>query len=322
MEEERLDIAFPLRDAVITVTIASLMGFSSFFSLFLALPLLNFSYKHSKRNTLIVLAFITVALTAHSLYIMKGSDYYLFMVLMNLYIPISLSAGGTIWTGTKNRSVDIRLFLSLIPALLIVAFCATLLCADRALFEAVYNGYRDAFVPVIEDLITSLKVTIDVELFFLVIMTFASAVMLPLVVGAVCVSLFIFESVVHSREGDWDEKLCSIEFSQSLIWLLIFFLALSLISRLVSVPAVVFILSMSMTVSLFIIYGVQGFSVLYSWVNNRGGRIKSNTLFFILLIVGLFVPGLNIIVLFGIPVLGILENFFDLKKRKKDENYS
>ncbi len=322
MEEERLDIAFPLRDAVITVVIAALMGLSSFFSLFLALPLLTFSYKHSRRNTFIVLGIILALLTAHSFYEMKGSDYYLFMVLMNLYIPISLSAGGTIWASTKERSVDLRLILCLIPALLIVAVCAAILCADRALFSAVYNGYKDAFVPVLEELITSLDVSIDVELFFLVIMTFASAVMLPLVVGAVCVSLFMFELVVHSREGDWDEKLCSIEFSQGLVWVLIFFLALSLISRLVSVPAVVFILSMSVTMSLFIIYGVQGFSVLYSWVKNREWRMKSNTLFFILLTIGLFVPGLNIIVLLGVPILGILENFFDLKKRKKDENYS
>ena len=49
---------------------------------------------------------------------------------------------------------------------------------------------------------------------------------------------------------------------------------------------------------------------------NEGFR--STTLFFILLLVGLFIPGLNLIVLVGVPILGILENFFDLKKRKKE----
>ena len=149
-------------------------------------------------------------------------------------------------------------------------------------------------------------------------MTLACVIMFPLVVGAICVTLFFFEGTLHSREGDWDEKLLAIEFGQRLIWLLILFLVVSLVSRLVSVPVVVFILSMSVTAALFIIYGVQGFSVLFSWLKRVNEGFRSTTLFFILLLVGLFIPGLNLIVLVGVPVLGILENFFDLKKRKKE----
>ena len=318
MEEEIVKGKFPVKDALITSVISILMGLSSFFSLFIALPLLNFGWKHSKRETGVVFAVDLIAVAVNSLYVMKGSSYYLFMVLMNLYIPVSLLAAGMIWTCTKGRKTDGRLILSFIPSLAIVLFCAVVLSTDRALFTSVYNGYRDAFVPVIEEMFQSIGVSVDEEMFFLVIMSAASLMMFPLVVGAACVSLFLFESVVHSREGDWDEKLYSIEFSEPLIWVLIAFLVITLLSRFISVPSVIFILSTSMLLALLILYGVQGFSVLYYWINIKERRMKSNTLFIILLITGLFIPGLNFVVLIGLPLVGILENFFDLKKRKEE----
>ncbi len=317
MEEEReKGEGFPVRDFIITLVISSLMGLSNFFSLFIALPLLSFSSKHTKRETVITLLVLISLLIAHSFYILKGSAYYLFMVLMNLYIPLSLLAAGMIWTSTKGRRVDLRLVLSVLPSLFIVLFCAVVLSADRALFTSVYYGYRDAFVPVLEEMFSSLSLSVDVEFVFLIIMTLAAVIMFPLVTGAVCVTLFIYESALHSREGDWDEKLISLEYSQSLVWLLIILLVVCLVSRLVSVPTVVFILSMSVTAALFIIYGVQGFSVLFSWLKGANAGFRSQTLFFILVLVGLLIPGVNLIVLIGVPVLGILENFFNLKKRK------
>ena len=46
-------------------------------------------------------------------------------------------------------------------------------------------------------------------------------------------------------------------------------------------------------------------------------NLKSTSLFFVLAFIGFIIPGLNIVVLLGVPILGILENFFDLKKRKE-----
>ncbi len=319
MEEEReKGNSFPVKDFIITLAVSALMGLSGFFSLFMALPLLSFSSRHTRKETIVTFVAVLCILVAHSMYVLRGSAYYPFMVLMDLYIPVSLSAAGMIWTCTKGKRVDLRLILSVLPALFIVLVCAVFLCADRALFTSVYNGYKDAFVPLLEEIFQSAGITADVELVFLIMMTLACVIMLPLVTGAICVTLFLFEGTLHSREGDWDEKLLEIEFDQSLVWLLILSLVVSLVSRLISVPVVVFILSMSLTATLFIIYGVQGFSVLYSWIKRANEGFRSRVLFFILLFTGLFVPGLNLIVLLGVPVLGILENFFDLKKRKKE----
>ncbi len=317
MEEDTRESSFPVRSIILTVVLSSLMGISNIFPFFSALPLLLFSIGHRKKDTLMVFLLYTGVLIIHSLYEMKGSDYYLFMVLLDLYIPLSLSAAGMIWTRTGGKRIERRLVLSSLPALAMVLFAAVVFCTDRALFEAVYNGYRDAFVPVIDELFARMGKSVDSGMFFLVIITAASSIMLPLVVGAVCVTLFVYSSVLHSKESDWNERVLSIEFSEDFVWLLIVFLAVFLFSRFVSVPAVVFILSMSLLMSTLVIYSVQGFSVVFSWVRCVMPEAKCTALFAFLAAVGLFIPGLNIFVLAGVPLIGVLENFFNLKKRKK-----
>ena len=308
---------FPYRDAVITLVISAVMALSSFLTFFIAFPLLSFSSRHTRKESLIVFFLECVFITAHGFWEMYGSDYYLFMVLLDLYFPLSLSAAGIIWTCTRGKRVEGRLLLSFLPSVLMVVTAAVILCADRALFTDLYSAYEDAFVPYLENIFSNVGLSVDVETVFLVMISLASVIMFPLVVGATCVVLFISEHALHSREGDWDGKLAELEFSTGLIWPVIILLCIFLISHLISVPTVVYLLSMSFLTAFLILYGVQGFSVVLTWIRRGFPDFGSVKLFVILSLTGLVIPGLNIIVLLGLPMIGILENFFDLKKRKE-----
>ena len=316
-EEGERGAGFPYRDAVMTIIISMILQMSSFLTFFISLPLLSFSARHSKKESLVVFILEAVLMTAYGFWEMYGTSYYLFMVLLDLYFPMSLSAAGIIWTCTKGRRADERLVLSFIPSLVMAVTAAVVLSADRALFADLYTAYEDAFVPYLENIFSGAGLSVDAEYVFLILISLASVMMFPLVVGATCVMLFISEHASHSREGDWDEKLSKLEFSTGLIWPLIILLSVFLISRLVSVPAAVYLMTMSLSAAYLILYGVQGFSVVFVWVRRGFADFGSVRLFVILALAGLLVPGLNIIVLLGLPVIGILENFFDLKKRKE-----
>ncbi len=316
-EEVGVRTGFPYRDAFLALVISCVMAESPFLTLFTALPLLVFSTRHTKNESLVVFALECLLFIGFSLWSVYGSEYYLFMVLLDLYFPLSLSAAGIIWTCTKGRRVDERLLLSFIPSLLMVLTVSTILCADRALFSGVYTLYEDAFVPYLESIFSSLGLSGDVKSVFLVMISLACVMMFPLVVGATCVVLFLSERAAHSREGGWDEKLCDLEFSEVLIWPLIALLSVSLLACFVSVPPVVYLVSTSVATALMFLYGVQGFSVVFVWIRRGFPEFGSLKLFVILALTGLLVPGLNIIVLTLLPFIGILENFFDLKKRKE-----
>ena len=66
--------------------------------------------------------------------------------------------------------------------------------------------------------------------------------------------------------------------------------------------------------SFTVCYAVQGFSVLCYNMRKRGRRIRSFSFLMILLAIALFIPGINIVIVLALPLIGVLETFIELRK--------
>ena len=297
---------------------------SSFFLLLLGftlpifvLPLMAYCAMSGRKESwkVFVPVFLIVIIT--SLYNSWGNENALAWTLVELYVSLSLSAAGYIWINGRSGRVGTRLFWSMVPSLLMTAAIGLVFYLDRALFESFYTSLKDAFVLAMDGAFGSLGLEGDVDFLFHVSVVAVGIFALPFVMGAVCVSVFFYENRRHSREAGWEERVCGIEFSPNMVWLLILFLFLFLLGRFVSMPLVLSMAFMSLTVTMLIAYAIQGFSVVSAWIRNAGMAIRSSQLFITLLLWSMILPGLNIIVLLGLPLLGVLENFFNLKTRRK-----
>ena len=109
-----------------------------------------------------------------------------------------------------------------------------------------------------------------------------------------------------------------------MVWGFIVSLAIILLFHFVSAPIALEVIIINIGLLFGVLYSIQGFAVLFSWLRRSMDRLKSMSLFIVLFIVSTVIPGLNFIVLLGLPLLGLLESFFDLKKigEKKNEDYS
>lgn len=321
MRKEESENKRVIIDGLIALILSSVFSYFSILSLFVSLPLLFFAFKHNRKYFsffyLIEIAFILIK----SFFLLRESEYLLFYVLLDVYIPMSLLVAGGIWIYSKRIKKENRLLFSLIPSFILFIIGALVLSLDRALFESIYFGYKDAFAVVFEEMSSLIGYEADWDFLFLSIMTLFSIMILPITIAAICVNIFIYENALHSKESDFNKRIESFEYNPNLVWLLIFTLIIFLISHFIS-NELVMIISISFMLSLLVVYSVQGFSVLVALIGRGKENFKVLSLFLTLLFISIFFPGLNIIILLGVPLLGILENFFDLKKRKKDENYS
>ena len=297
---------------------------SSFFLMMLeftlpifTLPLMAYSAVSGKKESRKVFIPVFLIVLLRTLYYTWGNEDILAWALVELYVPLSLSAAGYIWINGRNRRVETRLLESMVPALLMTAGISIVFYLDRALFESFYSTLKDAFALAMGGAFSSLGIEADIDFLFYVATIAVGIFALPVVFGAVCVSVFFYENKRHSKETGWEEIVCGIEFSQNMVWLLILFLFLFLLGRFVSMPLVLSMAFMSLTITMPMVYAIQGFSVVSAWIRNAGIAIRSSQLFITLLLLSMILPGLNIIVLFGLPVLGVLENFFNLKTRRK-----
>ncbi len=289
-------------------------------------PLLVFAAKYGKKKGtfLIIIGLVLCFLLEFVEHLSMDNGFYLSDLALALFIPVSLSAAGIIWLYTEKGKVVYRLLLSLLPSLIFVLACVVVFLADRALFNSVYMRYEDAFVVAFGPIFESFGLDIDLSWFFFLLLISIGSLLIPLVLTAVCANCFIYETVLHSRESDWEDRVCGLEFSPNMVWGFIISLALILLFYFVSAPIALEVIVVNIGFSFGVLYAIQGFAVLFSWLKRSMAKLKSMTLFIILFITSTVIPGINFIVLLGLPILGLLESFFDLKKigEKKNEDYS
>ena len=279
-------------------------------------PLLLYAISHGRKSAAFLIAVEMALLLALDLFGagVPGTRTDAAFFLIAMYIPLSLSAAGIVWLHTRGMKLMGRLFLTLLPAFVLAGATAAFFYSDRALLDSLRVLFEDAFAalagPVLEFVLPGVDMSVIVYAALLTVLS----LVLPVVLCGVCASCFIFETALHSRESGWEEKVMRLEYSPDAVWGFIISWALVLLLRFVSVPVAVPVIVLNAAGVWTVIYAIQGFSIVYARVRKHSSNVRSMTVLIVLLLLGTVVPGINFIVLFGLPLLGVLGNFFDLKK--------
>ena len=288
------------------------------FSLFFMVPLLLYAINNGTRKAGLLTAVFMLFIIVTDIFLIEGSmDTRLgfAFLLIDLYIPLSLSAAGIIWLRTRGeRRLLGRLWMTLLPSIVLIVPCAAFILSDRALSSAVYTAYGNAFAVMFGPVLGLVAPGVDMKVLTDLILITVMSLLFPVLFCGICATCFIYESALHSRESEWEEAVMRFSFPQDAIWGFIVSWALVLVLRFVSAPLLLGIAAMNLAGVWTLVYAIQGFTVVYARIRRRNRNVRSMTLFIILVAIGLLIPGINLIVLIGVPALGVLETFFDLKK--------
>ena len=282
-------------EGLVLVVISTLLARVGVAQLIFIAPLLLFAVSHGRKNAILLIVLEFFLLTAINLAMSEGlpstkEEWALFLIV--LYIPLSLSAAGITWLVTSGMGLMKRLFMSLLPPAIFLGAISAFIVTDRALSSLLFEEFRNAFAVMLGPVFGELFPSIDMDV----------------------LSAFIYETAKHSRESEWEEAVMRFSFPSDAVWGFIISWALVLLLRFVSVPVAVPVIVLNAAGVWTVIYAIQGFSIVYARVRKHSSNVRSMTVLIVLLLLGTVVPGINFIVLFGLPLLGVLGNFFDLKK--------
>ena len=314
MVEDRLRTA---GEAVLLLLLSAVMSRIGVASLIAVAPLLLFAIRHGRKaaSFLIVLGFV-IALVADGVSggLFTAGKLGAAVLLIDMYIPLSLSAAGMVCLGTIGKRVLPRLFLTLVPALLLAAAMAVFFYTDRALLDTVVKAFEDAFAALAGPLLEMLLPGVDIGVIAYAALLTVLSLVFPVLLIGICASCFIYETALHSRESGFEEKVMRMEYSPDAVWGFIVSWALVLLFRFVSAPLLLELAVLNMAGVWTVVYGAEGFSVLFARIRRHSPSMRSMTLLIVIVLIGTLIPGINLIVLIGLPLIGVLESFFDLKK--------
>lgn len=318
MEESAVVKKGVVKDAFIALFLSTLMYELNLSTFLFASPLMIYAIRHGKNRSLVLFllqAIIVVAIELTTHLGVFSNSISLLALLFSLAIPLMLLASGAIWLYAEKHKLLVRILLSLLPVCVISVAFLIFYAVDVTLFEGLYDYYKNAFASSLGELLGKMLGDIDYEILFSLLASCFLSMVLPFLTVAVCATSFIYETGLHSRESDWEDRVQSYEFPTDFVWTFIVSFALLLIFHFVSaVPLALMVVIMNLTGLFTVLYSIQGFTVVYARLRKRMMNLKSMTLFIVLFITSLVVPGINFIVIFGLPLLGLLESFFDLKK--------
>ena len=304
-----------LRDGAVAVVVSFFFFYLGFGEFIFVFPLLLLSTRFKKRVSalaILVEAFIVVFYT----YLNRAEgELSLLLMLFELYIPLSLLAAGMTWLISEGKRIGIRLLLALLPSILFFIILYVFLEQEPALLDSFLILAEDVFEALLGPFI-NLGAMDGTLVSFIIerILRVIASLIIPLVLCFVCATCFSFESVLHSRESDWEDRVARLELDGRAIWIFLALWVLVLLFRFISVPTIAVVALFNVTLSYTILYAVQGFSVLYYNMRKKGRKLKSYTLFLILLAIALFIPGINFIIVLGLPLIGVLETFIELRR--------
>lgn len=305
-------------DVILAVVISFVMSNLGVGALVFTLPLLVLAKRTSRLKTdtacvaVLVLVLLKLVFTLRS-----GLTEALTLGLLgvNLFVPLSLILGALVWVNTTSEPLFKRILLMCAPPFVVFFGLEVWFTLNHEVALSVMEDYRNLYKELLLTLTGEEAESTD----------FIFHLFMYSILG--CVAAFAcllnianaFVASVSGRIYDWtkDERIMYFRIPGWFIYPFLGLWACVLAFNFVDVPVQLLIAVLNLAITSMFIYGMQGFAIVYFNLKKRMENLRSIRLFFVFAFLMFFFVGANLILWFGLPLLGVLENWIALRKRKQ-----
>lgn len=306
---EQTEDRVAVRNLVLGVLLGVILSRFSLGSVFMTVPVLLACPK-TRRVMYRVLAFAAMLLAVVVWTVIEnrrilGTEYWP-VLLVGLYLPVSSITGSAVWAvGADYSSSSIRKFFwASIPVFVMGLAMSLYFASDSsqtvrvALAEGMLYYFPAEYLNV--DITSLINMVMDLMMLF-----FA-----PLGIVLLALPVVTADINVNRYDEQWQYDFANMKLPDSYVWVFFASWAASLLCRIVkSVPvwAVTVCWNVALTVS--VLYGIVGLSIVVAFARRRTAALTVGRIV-ILLVLVCFIPFLNLIVIAGLILLGVLETWF------------
>ena len=303
------------RDYILLIALSFFLSIFSVGSLVFTLPLLFLSKRYQKKATDTACVAVMVLTAGKQLFtsrdVLMNSLTYFFMG-NNLFIPFALILGAMVWVNCKGMDSVKRLLLTMIPAFLLFVLLAVIYTIFPQAAMAVKDTYREIFVSLFTQIFQMSSETMT--LMFDVVLELILSMVLPLIFINIVVVHYYFEAFSHKQDEAFENKVSSFTLPEVFIYFFLGLWSMMLLKRFVDIPMSVNVLINNLTLTCTLFYGLQGFSIILYNLKKKGSYISGIKLMGLLIILMMILPGINMILLFALIGVGVLNTWIELRK--------
>ena len=304
-----------VKDIIISVVLGYVLYSLTALSFLISFPLLMLSRRYGYKEVLLSATVLFGLIIGTNLWQVRGVEFTQLLFcnqVIGLFIPFSLLSASVLWVKEEGQSVIKRWFITILPSLVCFVAIVIWLSLNPTLTTELVENFRQVFELMWNEMLQQLG--INLTSFFDVVMLVLVNIFLPLTVLIISVVSFVATASLKAHDPSFNDSVANFSISERGIWPLLSSWTLVLLGKFVSYPLAVSTLVIAFACISTFVYTFEGFTILYYYRKKNRPLSKAINMFFALTVISLFLPGVNIVLVFILSILGILETWFTLKK--------
>ena len=284
------------------------------------IPLMVLAPKISdRRHALIPVAAVTLLTLIVSLFQARGalSDPAGRLLLsIGLFIPLVLLVASAVWIYLDDQRTMVRYLASCAFGVvasvgLVILFSsgsesvaqvdAIMLESFRALFGQLDGG-------------SGTLTARDLEKVYRLSVMVSGSVLVPLCMGLVGFASFMAMSYLGRNDESFSKRVPRWSIPYETLWVFLGSWTVVLFLMIFKAPVLGRALALNVALGSCVLYAIQGMAIIMHYVQRKGLPISGGRLMMSLFLIAFLVPGLNVLVVFLLPLLGVLETWIVFRK--------
>lgn len=282
-------------------------------------PLLVLSKRTSREKTDTACVAVLVLVLLKQLYTYRESlsdALTSALIGINLFVPLSLILGALVWVNTAKVKLFNRILLMCAPSFLVFFGLELWFTIKPELALRVMEEYRGQYLDMVKALTGETNETSDAVFQIFMYGILGAIVSLTSLVN---ISNAFLSSMAGKSylDEEKDKVIMNFQVPGNFVYPFLILWACMLFFNFFEVKASILLLVMNLAFFTLVIYGMQGFAIVYFNLKKRFEKLRVMRLFFLVTLLMLLFVGANLILWIGLPLLGVLENWITLRKRKQ-----
>ncbi|NCC63374.1 MAG: DUF115 domain-containing protein [Spirochaetia bacterium] len=238
------------------------------------------------------------------------------LLLIGMFIPVVLLIGSAIWIYLDDQRTLIRYLAStsfgVVASMLLVVMLSrgseTVLRVDAAMLET--------FQLMFQQLEGSAEASLDLQKLYRMSVLVSGSMLVPTIMGLIGFASFMAMSYNARLDGTFSDRIARWKAPEINLWVFLGAWTVVLLMMILKASYIVRALALNIALGSSVLFAVQGIAIVLYIVRRKGLAISTGRLLSTIFFIAMVVPGLNVLVVFVLPLLGVTETWIVYRKNE------
>ena len=292
----------------ISMALSIMLQNLGFGTLIFCMPLL-LTCQGMQKTSHAVISFAVVALVLTAITLYRWMNVNLGMCIMGIVFPLMACVGCAVWVGLREFSD------SVLRKLVICSFATGFigLCYVIWLMSGKGSVQAQSLLEVFKQILPAEILGQAEDTFGEIVFQVMLLMMIPFGMLFSGFQILMSEFIIHRHDEQWQYNFAYMKMPNYYVWIFVFTWISALAGNFIdAVPQIVTVIGCNLAVGISLHYFMGGVSILTSLFRRHSASLTAGRVFFPVFI-GCLIPGVNVAVLIGLTVLGVLETWIKFR---------